>query len=313
MDLPSATRDGKRVTILRYFHRTTGYLADLEDGTKRLLNIRLFTPDEGGEDTTVDWTPDHKAIILNLNRADHTTFQRQPLNGDANEMIGTVEGLEEFASLSPDGKWIIAQVWSPTWDQGLTLHLVRIPIGGGNPELIFTVPEFTSSFFCARFSSNLCAVGEQTADYKQAIIRSFDPIKGKGPELARFDLGPEYQTKRMELIWGISDDGTKLAFASGPQGPIQVSSLRSGQQQVIRAHALGSIRGIAWAHDGKGFFISSNTKDGNEIIYLNLEGEAKVLWNCGNDHCHGGPSPDGRQFAMDVRKLSSNLWMIENF
>ena len=312
MDNPSATRDGKRVTILRYFHRATGYLADLEDGTKRLLNLRLFTPDEGGEDTVVDWTPDGKAMILDLNRADHTTFQRQPLNGAANETIGTVEGLAEFASLSPDGKWIIAQVWSPAWSQGLTLHLVRIPIGGGNPELIFTVPEFTSSF-CARSPSNLCAVGEQTADYRQAIITSFDPIKGKGPELARFDLSPEYQTKRMKLVWGISDDGTKLAFASGPQGPIHIRSLRDGHQQIVHVRGINNIRGLGWAHDGKGFFTTSNTKSGNEILYLNLHGEAKVLWNCGNDACQGGPSPDGRQFEIDVGKFNSNLWMIENF
>jgi DNA-binding winged helix-turn-helix (wHTH) protein/Tol biopolymer transport system component len=312
MDNPSATKDGKRVTILRYFHRATGYLADLEDGTKRLLNLRLFTPDEGGEDTVVDWTPDGKAMILNLNRADHTTFQRQPLNGAANETIGTVEGLEEFASLSPDGKWIIAQVWSPAWDQGLTLHLVRIPIGGGNPELIFTVPEYSSSF-CARSPSNLCAVGEQTADYRQAIITSFDPIKGKGPELARFDLSPEYQTKRMKLVWGISDDGTKLAFASGPQGPIHIRSLRDGHQQIVHVRGINNIRGLGWAHDGKGFFTTSNTKSGNEILYLNLHGEAKVLWNCGNDACQGGPSPDGRQFEIDVGKFNSNLWMIENF
>jgi serine/threonine protein kinase/Tol biopolymer transport system component len=312
INISSSTSDGKRVTIQKSFHSLTAYLADVEDGGTRLLNPRLFTPEEGGEDSVVDWTPDHKSIILNLNRADHTTFQKQPLNGAANETIGTLEGLVTGdASLSPDGKWIIAQVCcSPAW--GNTLHLVRIPIGGGNPELIFTGPEW-SSFFCARSPSNLCAVGEQTADYKQGIITSFDPIKGKGPELARFDLRPEYQTKRMGLIWGISDDGKKLAFAPGLQGPIQIRSLRSGQQQTIRAKGVNDIEKLRWAHDGKGLFFSSTTKRGNEILNVNLHGDIKVLWNCGNDWCRGRPSPDGRQFEFALEKWTSNFWMIENF
>jgi serine/threonine protein kinase len=318
MDLPSATRDGKRVTILRYFRHVTAYLADVEEGGTRLLNPRLFTPDEGGEDTVVDWTPDRKSIILSLNRADHFALQKQALNTNTKETIATAGGLLEFVMLSPDHKWIIAQVWLAA-DQHL--RLVRIPIGGGTPELIFPLAEFSSAS-CARSPSNLCAVAEQTPDHKQAVITSFDPIKGRGSELARFDLSPEYQTRRMQVIWGVSSDGTKLAFAPGPLGPIQISSLRSGRKQIIHATELNNIRGLSWAHAGKGFFISSKAnftnwisaiKGGNKILYVNLQGDVKVLWNCGNDSCDGAESPDGHQFAINVGKFNSNLWMIENF
>ena len=311
MDNPSATRDGKRVTILRYFHRTTAYVGDLEDAGTRLLNPKPFMPDEGGEDTVVDWTPDRKSIILNLNRADHTTFQKLSLSTGAKDTIATMAGLAEFGFLSPDRKWLIAQILVST-DQ--PLKLVRIPIGGGTPELIFTLAEFNSSA-CARSPSNLCAVAEQTPDHKQAVITSFDPIKGRGSELMKFDLSPEYQAKRMRLIWGISDDGTKIAFAPGHEGPIQIRSLRSGRQQVIQARGLSEVGGwgFGWTHAGKGLFIPSKTKEGNEILYVNLQGDTRVLWNCGNDHCSGTESPDGQQFAINVAKFNSNLWMIENF
>jgi serine/threonine protein kinase/DNA-binding winged helix-turn-helix (wHTH) protein len=313
MSILSTTGDGKRVIVLKYFHRGTAYLGDFSDDRTHLLNTRLFSPDEGGEDTVVSWTADGKAIILNLNRADHTTFQKQSLNGAANETIATAEGLEEYAALSPDGKWIIAQLASPAWEEGRTLHLVRIPMAGGTPELIFVLPEFTSSFFCARSPSGLCAVGEQTPDYKQAVITAFDPVKGRGRELGRFDLSPEYQAQRMRLIWGISDDGTKLAFAPGPKGPIHVRSLWSGQERIIRIKDVANIGGLAWAHNGKGFFTTSHTKNGNEITFLNLQGDAKVVWNCGYDDCQGGPSPDGRQFEIDVFRMNNNFWMIEKF
>jgi hypothetical protein len=87
----------------------------------------------------------------------------------------------------------------------------------------------------------------------------------------------------------------------------------AARQQVIHAKGLGAIGGLGWAHDRKGFFIPSKTKEGNEIVYVNLRGDTKVPWNCGNDYCHGGPSPDGRQFVFDVAKFTSNLSMIENF
>jgi serine/threonine protein kinase len=313
MDDPSATKDGNRVTILRYSHRTTSYLSDL-DGGARLLNPKPFMPDEGNSDTVVDWSPDGKAILLNSNRGDHTTFQKLWLNTGAKETVATVPGLEVFAFLSPDGKWLIAQISVPMSDTDQPQKLVRIPIGGGTPELIFTLAIF-NSFACARSPSNLCAVAEQTPDRKQAVITSFDPIKGRGIELTRFDLGAEYQARRFGLIWAISDDGTKIAFAPGRDGPIQVRSLRTGQQQVIHARGLNEIGigALAWKHDGKGFWVGGKTKDGNGVSYVDLQGEVKVLWNCGNGFCSGKASPDGHQFKIDEYKFISNLWMIENF
>jgi serine/threonine protein kinase/Tol biopolymer transport system component len=311
MDLPSATSDGKRVTILRYFHRTTSYLSDLDAGA-RLLNPKPFMPDEGNFDIVVDWTPDGKAILLNSNRGDYTTFQKLSLNTGAKETIATVPGLEVYAFLSPDGKWIIAQITASS-DQ--PQKLVRIPIGGGTSELIFTLAIF-NSFACARSPSNLCAVAEQTPDHKHAVITSFDPIKGRGKELTRFDLGAEYQARRFGVNWAMSDDGTKIAFASDREGPIYVRSLRTGQQQVIHARGLNEIGigGLAWKHDGKGFWVGGKTKDGNGVFYVDLQGDVKMLWNCGNGgFCRGKASPNGHQFKIDEFKMIYNLWMIENF
>jgi len=311
MDLPSATSDGKRVAMLRSFSRETGYLADLEDGGTRLVNSRLITPDEGGVDDVADWTPDGKSIILVLNRADHFTIQKQALNNDMRETIATAPGLVIFGMLSPDGKWVIAQVWKGPQPNS-PLQLVRIPSKGGTPEPIFMLPEYSSNF-CARSPSNLCAVAEQSTDHKQAIITSFDLIKGKGRELVRFDLSAEYQASRNEVIWSISNDGTKLAFAPGPQGPIRILFLRDGQQKVIRPRGTSHFAGLRWASDGKGFFITNDDGKDTEIFHLSLNGDSKVIWKCGHDGCGGWESPDGHEFAINQTKFYSNLWMIENF
>ena len=110
-------------------------------------------------------------------------------------------------------------------------------------------------------------------------------------ELARFDLSAEYQAKPMEVIWKLSRDGTKLAYAQGSQGPIRIRSLRDGRQQVIPAKGLSELGRLEWAHDGRGVFLTSDTEDGTEILYISLQGDTKVLWKCGSDGCGGTESP----------------------
>ena len=167
--------------------------------------------------------------------------------------------------------------------------------------------------FCARPPSNSCAVAEQSDDHKQMIITVFDPVKGRGPELARFDLSPEYETNLKTVLWNISPDGTRLAAARGPAGPILIRSLRSQQTQVIRANGLNHIRQLQWASDGKGLFVSNVTNGGSEIIHVDLNGNAQLLWKCGGDVCFGQSSPDGRHLAIYDKKLNANMWMLENF
>jgi serine/threonine protein kinase len=309
MNIESATSDGKRVTVLRYFARSKSYLGDLTDGGTRFLNPKPFMPDEGGENTIPGWTPDGQAMIIDLNRQDHTTFQKLNLDTGAKETIATVAGVEELAGLSPDGKWLIAQIWVA---DDKPLELVRVPIGGGTPELILTMAQL-SAFACARSPSNLCAFAEQTPDHKQVVITSFDPIKGRGSELTRFDLGAEYRARRRTVLWAVSDDGTKVALAPRSDGTIQIRSLQTGQQRVIHPKGLNGIGRLRWTHDGKGFIVSGNTKDGNGIHYVSQQGNVKTLWNCGNDGCYGQESPDGHRFAISQNEFIANLWMIENF
>jgi serine/threonine protein kinase len=313
MNNSSATVDSKRVAFLESSVRGTGDVADLEAGGTRLVNSRRFTLEEGDDGAIFDWTADSKTVILGYNRGDHYGLYKQFLNADTPEPIVTAAagGLLENAQVSPDGKWVIIQVWPITG--GATIRLMRVPITGGSPELIFPVREGSLSF-CARPPSSLCAVAEQTVDRKQMIITAFDPIKGRGPELARFDLDPNYDTNVNNLLWSISPDGTSLAAARGPEGPIQICSLRGRPTQVISANGLNNMRIFHWAADGKGLYVANGAKGGTVLLHVDLQGNAHVLWeNHGGHWAYGVPSPDNRQLAIYDRKLSANMWMMENF
>ena len=313
MNSPSTTSDGTRVAFLKSSSPGAGYVADLEAGGARLINSRRFTLEEGGEDTIFDWTADSKTVILGYNRGDHYGLYKQLLNADAPEPIvsAAAGGLLENAQVSPDGKWVIIQVWPVTG--GATVQLMRVPITGGSPELIFPVREGSLSF-CARAPSSLCAVAEQTEDRKQMIITAFHPVTGRGPELARFDLDPAYDTNVNNLLWSISPDGKSLAAARGPEGPIQVRSLRGQPTQVISARGLNNMRIFHWAADGKGLYVVNRTKSGAVLLHVDLQGNAHELWeNHGGSWAYGTPSPDGRHLAIFDRKLSANMWMMESF
>ena len=82
------------------------------------------------------------------------------------------------------------------------------------------------SCFLRAALSNLCVIAERSDDRKQMIVTGFDPLKGRVRELARFDVDPALDVNVENLICVLSPDGTRLATASGPNGPIKIYSLR---------------------------------------------------------------------------------------
>ncbi len=307
------TQDGKRLAFRQSSAQGTGYVADLEAGGTHILNLKQFISREG-ENVVADWTSDSKTAILALNRGDHYALYKQLLSSDTPEPIVTsvANALLTAAQVSPDDKWVILQVYPIPGSPSAPRPLMRVPITGGSPELIFPVLP-GSGFTCARPPSSLCVLAEPAVDRKQMIVTAFDPVQGRrGPELARYDLDPNF--KHHWPPFAISSDGTRLAFSPGPDGPIKILSLRGQRTQVIQVLDLSGIRLLGWAGDGNGLFVINGIKDGTALQHVDLQGHAQVLWKCsGGQQCDFSPSPDGRHLAILDRQLSANMWMIENF
>ena len=315
----TATSDGKRLAFLGWSPGFgTAYVADLEAGGTRIRNSRRFTLQEDDE-FIGDWTPDSRTVIVGADRGDHYALYKQSLNSDLPEPIApsVAGGLLTGAMVSPDGKWIIALVWpvSPGQTAGPTnqpFPLVRVPIAGGAPELIFNMAT-PGPVSCAKAPSHLCVVAEQTSDRKQMVVRSFDPLKGRGLELARIDLDREIDPMVDNIFCAISPDGTRLALTHSPDGPIEIHSLRGQPTQIIRAKALDKLFDIGWAADGKALFVARHVRDGTELLHVDERGNTTRLWKSLGPKCIGVPSPDGRHLAIYDWKRSANMWMIENF
>ena len=76
-----------------------------------------------------------------------------------------------------------------------------------------------------------------------------------------------------------------------------------------------NLTGLDWSPDGNGLYCGSVSPQSQTLLYVDLEGNAKVLWQFkgAGFAIAGVPSPDGRYVAMLGSPMNSNLWMLEGF
>ena len=308
MNSSSVTSDGKHLTFLGFSGHATVYTADLEAVGTRIRNPRHFTLDESSDYAQV-WTPDSQSLLFTSGRSGNLAIYKQALNEDTPELItGGAIGFRQLR-VSPDGKWIMAFLAPKPGGPSDPEQLMRVPISGGPPELIFTAsPE--SGISCALPTRNLCVVVETSADHKQGIVTAFDPVKGRGRELARFDLDPNQHQWYCE----ISPEGARLAVSASPEGPLRVVSLRGNRTKMVPMAGVKMNSDLVWAADGNGFYFDTARKGRTVLLHLDLQGHTHVLWeNRGGNYAFGIPSPDGRHIALAGNPVTSNMWMMENF
>jgi WD40 repeat protein len=320
LNSPSASADGRFVAFQQSTGHGTAYVADLEAGAIGVRNVRHFTLDEG-DDTITAWTPDGETAIIIRNRADHYALYKQPLTtGVPEPIVARADGgLIGNAILSPDAKWIILQIFpipytpGPGWPR---TQIWRVPLAGGALEQLFSLAP-GSGFSCARAHSTLCAVGEPNADRKKIIVSEFNPVSGlRGAEILRFDRYLNPDEDMGPLAFALSPDGQWLSTSAAPAGPLRLLSLRGEPTRVLPVKGLKFLRAqtTAWTPDGRGLIVASYDDDGAVLLHLDLQANVHLLWKCESAQtCFGFPSPDGHHLGIYQFRLTSNIWMLENF
>ena len=92
--------------------------------------------------------------------------------------------------------------------------------------------------------------------WKHLRFLSFDPIRGAGSELTKFDL----DSTPTSLDWEISPDGTQLAIFLADLGRIYVRSLRDGSTREFQVKGWGAIGSLYWTGDSKGCFATAHAR-----------------------------------------------------
>jgi Tol biopolymer transport system component len=315
---PNATADGKRLVFSRARWQQDVYVGDLEAGGTRLKQPpRRLTLDERN-DRPHAWTPDSKAILFDSDRSGNWDLYKQALDQDSAEPFVNSPQVDVAPRLSPDGAWIVYLSFPkpeapaspfPPWRFGVgPFQVRRVPVSGGPSELVLT-GHGCANLRCARSPATLCLVGEWTEeDRKHVVLTAFDPVKGRGPEVARITVDPSKVSK-----WAISPDGSQVAVLF--RDYIRLLPLGGGTPRDLFLKGWSAFgAGPDWSPDGKGFYVSSRSPRGVTLLYIELNGHATAVWEQkGGLETWGALSPDGRHLAILGVTVDSNVWMLENF
>ncbi len=305
----SAAQDGKRLAVQKFAWRNTTLIADLGPNAALLKPPIRLTLSES-LDFPNDWTADGREVLFTSNRNGQFQVFRQSLQSDTPELVTFSLPNPGFCCVSPDGAWIL--IYTTPDRASSTVELRRVPANGGPSQPVLTaLNEFDNPGRCSRSPATLCALVEFSADQKQIIFTAFDPLKGRGQELLRYNAEPG-----AKYGWGLSPDGTRIAVSNAPEGKVHILHLDGRPQEEILVKNLGLA--LDWAADGKGLFINNTTSQGNALAYLDLRGHTHQIWEQTGTHglgwtTWGIPSRDGRHLAINGSVQSSNVWLLENF
>jgi serine/threonine protein kinase len=307
----SASADGKRLVVLKSTYRGQVFIGELAAGGTRMNPPRRLTNDEAWDMPTA-WTGDSKAVLLQSDRNGTTGIFKQGIGQETAEPVATGPGNISEARLSPDGAWILT-VESPGTrpNPPAPNRLLRVPAGGGVPQFVMETKN-TASVGCARAPASLCVISEDSPNRKQLTLTAFDLLKGRGQVLRTLEQDPMHSSHI-----ALSPDGTTIAFARSGETEmhIRLLSLSGGADREITVKGWPNLTGLDWSPDGKSFYCGSTSPQGGTLLYVDLNGNARVLWEYkgGGEEIWGVPSPDGRYIAIHGTVLNSNAWMIEGF
>ena len=305
----SSSADGKRICMQRMTFQSHIFLGQLKSVDTPLESPRPLTIDEHG-DMPFAWTPDSKAVIFVSDRNGHTDIFKQALDKETPETL--VSGGEDkvAARVSSDGSWLIYGVGLRVGGSASWVQLMRMRLSGGPSEKILEAHGL-DYFECARVPSSLCVMNERTRDQKQIAFVAFDPMQGRGETLATITVDPAAPYR-----YGLSPSGSQMAVVKARvnEGRIRLVPLGGGAEQEINVKNWTDLNSLDWAPDGKGLYVTSQSPVGPVLLYVDLKGNAHVLWKQKGTFETWSwtiPSPDGKHLAILGEAVSSNAWMTE--
>lgn len=308
----SATADGKKLVYRRIWAQRSVHVADLEAGPAHLSARRQLTHSEGNE-LPVAWTADSETVLFVSNRAGPWGIFKQSLRDENPESIVSATLIDGFyPSVSLSGDWVLFVEAQNVGPSSQSQRLMRVPLAGGHPEVVLA--GHLEGQGCARSPAKLCVFAERMPDRKQLVFSRFDPLNGRGTELKRMDVD-----SIKDYEWDLSPDGSRIAIHKSTEAPIQIISIAGQSPKQLNATGWNSIENLHWAAGGKGLYSASRTVDSSVLLYLDLQGNTRVVWEqkgtMGNESAgtSGIPSPDGRHIAMMGYAVNANMWMLENF
>jgi hypothetical protein len=301
----SATADGKQAMALRRSDQNTIFVGDFDSSVPRISGTRRLTLDERTSYPHA-WTADSRAVIFESNRNGSFDLFRQNIDERTPEIIVASPATEMLPQLAPDSRTLLYAI-RPDDAEPSRYILMRVPVEGGTPESV-PIGGPLDEFRCALDPGKRCVL-RTTTKGEYYVYYDLDAVRGKGRELARTTWSPGILGD-----WDISPDGTHIAIPNhnSHSAHIRVVTLEQKpnepKEREVVLEGLMDLRGLVWAADGHGWFVSVDTSIGNRLLYVHLDGRFQPL---GDIQGWAVPSPDGHHIAFLDRIVATNAWLIE--
>ena len=315
----TTTADGKILAVTKVRVNTDVYVGELDPGSGALKTPRRLTLDNHYSVPDA-WTHDSRSLLFRSNRNGKNELFRQGLNDSVPERIvssaaGEVAGPN---GLSPDGSWILYWQYAPREGRvpPSTARIMRQPAAGGAPETVLDLPwsaGVEADFFCPQKPSNPCVLNDWEG--KSCVFYAFDPVRGKGDLLGKIEADKAISPGG----WAVSPDGSQLAVVDHiHKDRIEILTLSKSNRtwhEIAVEPGWGEYQSLAWAADGKGFFLTTWLPKSFNLVHVALSGKVQLLLNNAHRQWMFGPvpSPDGKHLAYGAQTNDSNVWLLENF
>jgi serine/threonine protein kinase/Tol biopolymer transport system component len=299
-----ATVDGSRLSFLRERGQADVFVAPFERNGTTLGMPRRVTLDER-HDIATDWTHDATAVLFQSHRGGTWDIFRQSLVGGPAEPLVVTSENETSPHFSPDGAWIL-------FSRGATFaggsRFMKMPAAGGPPELVVEAA-VGGNIDCSLPPVHRCVLGETLKDV--LVLTEFDPITGRGLELARFALHVPGL-----LNWALSPDGSQAAVVDF-SNHVHILNFDGRPSRDLLVSGWTAFEFVDWSTDGEwvllqGFAARGPRLVSDAILRLDLGGRVTVLRHEQNEwHIFQVPSPDGRYLASAGMLFESNAWLLD--
>jgi serine/threonine protein kinase/Tol biopolymer transport system component len=304
-----STTDGSVLTYRRSSGQASIYISDFDKARTAISSPRRFTFTEAF-DFPMDWTADSSTVIFMSDRTGHWGVFKQALDQDAAQLVVPgAPGVENYSPrVSPDGSWIVylevpGEVWSLSH-----ARVMRVPVRGGAPDLIFSARAY-NGLRCTDAEANFCAFAEQSADGRELIFSAFDPVKGRGRELARVPCN-----SLRHYNWALSMDGKYISAAQDEQSTIHIRRTDGQSLPDVTVKDWPGIDNMDFAADSKGLLMNGLRNGMKTLLYVDLSGHVRPLWQPQSPRVGWGISArDGKRLAIEGETVSSNIWSLKDF
>jgi len=316
----SASKDGRRLVVIKGHLRGEIYVGELQNQATRLKSVKRLTSSDG-MDSPETWSLDSRLVLFSSARTGWNQIFRMQPEQDQPELFVQGPNDEREVEYSPDGNWIL--YFGAPFHQGggepKSAHLWRFPVSGGTSEEVLEHLWKTGQYLvrCPSKPSSPCLLSRWDGD--QLVFFELDPLRGQGNEVARTKLGQaahQGREKFSDLDWSISPDGSRVALKDSELlgEKIRMLELTARAEHNIQLPSGWYVQSLRWAADGIAILAAVRTSE-SFIARIEPDGRPTVLINAGRNQWlyDPRPSPNGRLLAFGEHTSEDNVWLLENF